>query len=69
MLKALGISRLSSAAVDLLINIGYFPVHVNLELLKFEIPTRHSDEVLSVVKNTLEHSPPDQDEQLQKNLT
>ncbi|XP_057838680.2 ribonuclease II, chloroplastic/mitochondrial isoform X1 [Cryptomeria japonica] len=68
-LKALGIPRFSSSAVDLLINIGYFPVHVNLELLKFEIPTKHSDEVLSLVSDILEHSLPDQDEHFRKDLT
>ncbi|KAH9327548.1 hypothetical protein KI387_007726, partial [Taxus chinensis] len=68
-LKALGIPRISSSVVDLLINVGYFPVHVNLELLKVEIPTKHSDGVLSIVNDIFEHSPSDQDESIRKNLT
>lgn len=42
----MGLSKTSSTAVNLLIDIGYFPVHVNLDLLKYNINTEQSDEVL-----------------------
>lgn len=49
----MGLSKTSSAAVNLLIHIGFFPVHVNLDLLKFNIHTDYSDEVLSAAENLL----------------
>ena len=49
----MGLSKTSSAAVNLLIDIGYFPVHVSLDLLKFNIHTDYSDEVLSAAENLL----------------
>uniref|UniRef100_A0A7N0RGU8 RNB domain-containing protein n=1 Tax=Kalanchoe fedtschenkoi TaxID=63787 RepID=A0A7N0RGU8_KALFE len=44
-LKAMGLPKTSSSAVDLLINIGYFPVHINLDLLKYNIRTDHPEDV------------------------
>ncbi|KAJ6814303.1 ribonuclease II, chloroplastic/mitochondrial isoform X1 [Iris pallida] len=67
-LKAMGLSKTSSAAVNLLINIGYFPVHVNLDLLKFNIRTNHSDDVLLAAENLLTLSS-DPDEVVRKDLT
>lgn len=67
-LKAMGLSKTSSAAVNLLIDIGYFPMHVNLDLLKFNIHTDHSDEVLSAAENLLMLSS-DPDENNRKDLT
>ncbi|XP_047330346.1 ribonuclease II, chloroplastic/mitochondrial-like isoform X2 [Impatiens glandulifera] len=52
-LKAVGLVKASSSAVDLLVDIGYFPVHVNLDLLKFDIHTHHSDEVVSAAESLL----------------
>lgn len=52
---------MSAAAVNLLIDIGYFPVHVNLDLLKFNVRTEHSDEVLSAAEDILAQ-PSDLDE-------
>lgn len=43
----------SSSAVDLLIDIGYFPVHVNLDLLKLNIRTDYADNILSTAENLL----------------
>lgn len=51
----------SSSAVDLLIDIGYFPVHVNLDLLKLNIRTDYADNILSAAENLLlESSDPDE---------
>lgn len=44
-------AKAASSAVNLLIDIGYFPVHVNLDLLKLNIATDHSDEVISAAEN------------------
>lgn len=48
--------KTASSALNLLINIGYFPVHVNLDLLKFNIRTDHSDEVISAAESLLSDS-------------
>lgn len=48
--------KTASSALNLLIDIGYFPVHVNLDLLKFNIHTDHSDEVISAAENLLSDS-------------
>lgn len=55
-LKAMGLAKTSSAAVNLLIDIGYFPVHVNLDLLKLNLPTDHRDEILSAAESLLSAS-------------
>ncbi|URD84002.1 RNB [Musa troglodytarum] len=52
-LKAMGLMKTSSTAVNLLIDIGYFPVHVNLDLFKFNIHTEYSEEVMSAAENLL----------------
>lgn len=52
----MGLAKTSSAAVNLLIDIGYFPVHVNLDLLKLNIPTDHRDEIMSVAESILSSS-------------
>ncbi|XP_072997967.1 ribonuclease II, chloroplastic/mitochondrial isoform X2 [Typha latifolia] len=67
-LKAMGLSKISSAAIDLLIDVGYFPVHVNLDLLKFNIRTGYSGEVLSAAEDLLAQSS-DPDEHIRKDLT
>ncbi|XP_038988398.1 ribonuclease II, chloroplastic/mitochondrial-like [Phoenix dactylifera] len=48
-LNAMGLLTTSSAPVILLLDIGYFP----LDLLKFNIHTEHSDEVLSAAESLL----------------
>ena len=53
----MGLTKTSSSAVNLLIDIGYFPVHVNLDLLKFNIRTDYSDEILSAAESLLLDSP------------
>ncbi|XP_058109625.1 ribonuclease II, chloroplastic/mitochondrial isoform X2 [Magnolia sinica] len=67
-LKAMGLPKMSSAAVNLLVDIGYFPVHVNLDLLKFNVRTEYSDEVLLAAQNLLSISP-DLDKTNRKDLT
>jgi len=52
----MGLSKTSAAAVNLLIDIGYFPLHVNLDLLKFNIRTEHTDEVLLAAEELLTQS-------------
>ncbi|XP_052173347.1 ribonuclease II, chloroplastic/mitochondrial isoform X3 [Diospyros lotus] len=62
-LRALGLSKTSASALNLLIVIGYFPVHVNLDLLKFNIRTDHSDEIISAAECLLSgSSDPDEDQ-------
>lgn len=55
-LKAMGLTKAASSAVNLLIEIGYFPVHVNLDLLKMDINTLHLDEVTSAATSLLSES-------------
>ncbi|KAA8516420.1 hypothetical protein F0562_016713 [Nyssa sinensis] len=60
-LKAMGLAKTASSAVNLLIDIGYFPLHVNLDLLKFNIRTDYSDEIMSAAECLLsESSDPDE---------
>jgi len=52
----MGLAKTSSSAVNLLIDIGYFPVHVNLDLLKLRIPTDHLEEITSAAQSLLSDS-------------
>ncbi|ERN07900.1 ribonuclease II, chloroplastic/mitochondrial isoform X2 [Amborella trichopoda] len=52
-LKAMGLQKTSSAAINLLIDIGYFPVHVNLDILKLNIRTLYSDEIFRAADEIL----------------
>uniref|UniRef100_A0A0D9V7N5 RNB domain-containing protein n=2 Tax=Leersia perrieri TaxID=77586 RepID=A0A0D9V7N5_9ORYZ len=56
-LKAMGFSKTSSAALKILINVGYFPVHVNLDLYKYDVHTKYTEEVLSAAEELLVDSP------------
>ncbi|CAA2972080.1 ribonuclease II, chloroplastic mitochondrial isoform X1 [Olea europaea subsp. europaea] len=56
-LKAMGLAKTASAAVDLLIDIGYFPVHVNLDLLKLNIRTDYPEEILAAAESVLLECP------------
>ncbi|XP_021289415.1 ribonuclease II, chloroplastic/mitochondrial isoform X2 [Herrania umbratica] len=67
-LKTMGLTKSVSSALNLLINIGYFPVHVNLDLLKFNIRTNHSDEIIAAAESLLLESY-DPDEVNRKDLT
>ncbi|KAK9290139.1 hypothetical protein L1049_008305 [Liquidambar formosana] len=67
-LRAMGLAKTASSAVNLLIDIGYFPVHMNLDLLKFNIRTDHSDEIISAAESLLSESS-DPDEVERKDLT
>ncbi|KAI4340074.1 hypothetical protein MLD38_024946 [Melastoma candidum] len=55
-LKAMGLTKTASSAVNLLIEIGYFPVHVNIDLLKIDLSTLPSDEVVSAAASLLSES-------------
>ncbi|XP_068341305.1 ribonuclease II, chloroplastic/mitochondrial-like [Pyrus communis] len=55
-LRTMGMVKTASSALNLLIDIGYFPVHVNLDLLKLNIRTDHSDEVISAAEHLLSDS-------------
>ncbi|KAG0466560.1 hypothetical protein HPP92_018140 [Vanilla planifolia] len=68
LLKGMGLSKTSSAAVNLLIQIGYFPVHVNLDILRLNICTEQNEEVLLDVENLLMTSV-DLDEERRKDLS
>lgn len=52
-LKAMGLTKTAASALNLLIDIGYFPVHVNLDVLKFNIRTGFSDELISAAESLL----------------
>ncbi|CAM0957974.1 unnamed protein product [Alopecurus aequalis] len=67
-LKVMGFSRTSSAALKLLINVGYFPVHVNLDLFRYDVQTTYSEEVLSVAEQLLVDCP-DSDKHIRKDLS
>ncbi|XVF08103.1 hypothetical protein REPUB_Repub06bG0197100 [Reevesia pubescens] len=67
-LKEMGLTKTASSALKLLINIGYCPVHVNLDLLKFNILTNHSDEIIAAAKSLLSDSS-DPDKMNRKDLT
>ncbi|KAF8402926.1 hypothetical protein HHK36_011019 [Tetracentron sinense] len=67
-LKAMGEPKMSSSAINLLIDTGYFPVHVNLDLLKFNVRTEYSDEIVSAAESLMSDSP-DLDEIDRKDLT
>lgn len=49
----MGLAKTAVSAVNLLIDIGYFPVHVNLDLLKLNIPTCHTDEIIAAAESVL----------------
>ncbi|XP_058764089.1 ribonuclease II, chloroplastic/mitochondrial-like [Vicia villosa] len=67
-LKEMGLAKTTSSAVNLLIDIGYFPVHVNLDLLKLSIPTHHFEKITSAAQSLLSDSS-DPDEVNRKDLT
>ncbi|KAB2622127.1 ribonuclease II [Pyrus ussuriensis x Pyrus communis] len=67
-LRIMGMVKTASSALNLLIDIGYFPVHVNLDLLKLNIRTDHSDEVISSAEHLLSDSS-DSDEIERRDLT
>lgn len=52
-LTAMGMGKTASSALNLLIDIGYFPVHVNLDMLKLNIHTDHPDEIISAAEDLL----------------
>ncbi|KAG0569483.1 hypothetical protein KC19_6G093600 [Ceratodon purpureus] len=58
-LEALKISKKPSVAVDLLIKMGVFPVHVNLDLLKSGVPTEFSCDFLEASQHVLTSPPLD----------
>jgi len=55
-LKSMGLQKTSVSALNLLIDIGYFPVHVNLELLKLNLPTHHSEAITEAAEALLSES-------------
>ncbi|KAF8775354.1 hypothetical protein HU200_004766 [Digitaria exilis] len=67
-LKSMGFTRTSSAALKLLINIGYFPVHVNLDLFRYDVRIRYTDKVLSAAEELLVDRP-DSDMHIRKDLS
>lgn len=57
----MGLVKTAASAVNLLIDIGHFPRHVNLDLLKFNIRTDHSDDIIAAAESLLlEASDPDE---------
>ncbi|XP_021759239.1 ribonuclease II, chloroplastic/mitochondrial-like isoform X1 [Chenopodium quinoa] len=67
-LTAMGLAKTPSSALNLLIDIGYFPVHVNLDLLKLNIRTNHPEEIVLAAEDLLSESR-DIDEIRRKDLT
>lgn len=52
----MGLQKTAVSALNLLIDIGYFPVHVNLDLLKLNLPTDHSDAIVEAAEILLSES-------------
>ncbi|XP_050211898.1 ribonuclease II, chloroplastic/mitochondrial [Mercurialis annua] len=67
-LKAMGMPKIATSAVNLLIDIGYFPVHVNLDMLKLNIRTDHSN-VIELAAESLLSESVDPDKIHRKDLT
>ncbi|KAF3321975.1 ribonuclease II [Carex littledalei] len=67
-LSTMGMSKLSSAAVGLLMDIGYFPIHVNLDVLKMNIRTEHNYKTLLAAEQILARTT-DPDEHIRTDLT
>ncbi|KAI3851744.1 hypothetical protein MKW92_024174 [Papaver armeniacum] len=57
-LKEMELPKLSSSALKLLIGIGYsyFPVHIDLDLLKLNVRTKYSDDIISDAEDLLSNS-------------
>lgn len=55
-LKSMGLQKTAVSALSLLIDIGYFPVHVNLDLLKLNLPTHHSEAIIEAAEVLLSES-------------
>ncbi|XP_074264228.1 ribonuclease II, chloroplastic/mitochondrial isoform X2 [Silene latifolia] len=64
----MGLAKSASSALNLLIDIGYFPVHVNIDLLKLNIRTDHSEEVELAAEDLLSEYY-DRDEIRRKDIT
>jgi hypothetical protein len=52
-------AQTSFAAVGLLMDIGYFPIHVNLDVLKLNIRTEHNYKSLLAAEQVLARTDPD----------
>jgi exoribonuclease II len=53
-------AQTSYAAVGLLMDIGYFPIHVNLDVLKLNIQTEHNYKSLFAAEQVLACTDPDE---------
>lgn len=53
----MGLAKTASAALNLLIGIGYLPVHVNLDLLKLKIRTDYAEDILIAAESLLSELP------------
>ncbi|KAJ1686518.1 hypothetical protein LUZ63_017908 [Rhynchospora breviuscula] len=67
-LNAMRMSTTSTAAVGLLMDIGYFPIHVNLDVLKYNIRTEHNYKSLLAAEQILARTT-DPDEHIRTDLT
>lgn len=52
----MGLAKTATSASNLLIDIGYFPVHINLDLLKLNIRTNHSEDTVAAAEKLLSES-------------
>ncbi|KAJ7296299.1 hypothetical protein O6H91_Y132400 [Diphasiastrum complanatum] len=68
-LDALGLPKSSTAAVDVLIGMGVFPFHVNLDLLKSGLRVEFSDEILAAADALRSKAFSDADMKKRVNLT
>eukprot|EP00897_Mesotaenium_endlicherianum_P004592 jgi/Mesen1/4160/ME000219S03286 len=68
-LEAVGVSQLPGAALDFLVRLGVLPLHLNMELLKSDIPVDFPGRVLQAAEELLRAPPPDIDEALRVDLT
>ncbi|KAJ3668963.1 hypothetical protein LUZ60_010913 [Juncus effusus] len=67
-LKAMGMGKATYAAVGLLMEIGYFPIHVNLEVYKNNIPTDHNYKCLLAAEQVMQRTS-DPDASIRVDLT
>ncbi|KAH7422551.1 hypothetical protein KP509_12G013800 [Ceratopteris richardii] len=68
-LDALGLGKNSAGAIDVMIQIGYFGVHENFDLLKLDLPTCFPEQVIEAVGIIKSQSPQDLDEDNRVDLT
>eukprot|EP00899_Mesostigma_viride_P011509 jgi/Mesvir1/20359/Mv19942-RA.3 len=68
-LLAMAVPRDKDAAVSVLVDAGYLPRHANTTLLRSDLPTAFSEELLELAEERVRNPPPDPDEGRRVDLT